>query len=395
MKQLSELAPRLAKWRLLCLLVGIVGAVLSAIGAEREPAAFYSAYLVSYLYWLGIALGCWAIALIHHLTGGGWGLAVRRILEAAYGTLPLLAMLYLPLMFGYEHLYPWSTTEGASEHAVQAKSAYLNLDFFKTRLVIYFAVWLFIPILLSRWSAARTIEAEARQARWRQMLSGPGLVLYGLTVTFASIDWAMSIEPQWYSSMYPVLFIAGFAVSGLSFAILAGVLLAPYHPWRESSSRQRWHDLGNLLLAMVMFWAYVSIMQYMIIWSGNLPEETPWYLHRSTGGWQYLVYGLVVCHFILPFFLLLMRDVKRRTSRLALVALLLLGMRAVDLYWLVMPSLAPAGLTVHWLSLATFATVGGFFLTVFTWQLPRRSALPTFDIQTAEEVHDGSTAYAS
>ena len=373
-----------ARVRRVSLAVGVLASAGCAAAATWFPAEFYPAYLVAYLFWLGVALGSWAIAMIHQLTGGAWGLVIRRVLESAYATMPLLAVLFLPIIAGMHYLYPWVRPEAANDPVLREKSLYLNVEFFYVRAAIYFAIWITLPWLLNRWSAARSPEAETPRRRWRQLLSGPGLLLYGLTVTFASIDWAMSLEPHWYSSMYGVIFMAGQAVSALSLAIVAAVLLADFQPWRQIVSRQRWHDLGNLLLALVMFWSYVAFMQYLIVWAGNLPEETPWYVHRSRGGWQYVVLILMGFHFAVPFLLLLSRNVKRHTGRLVAVALWLLVMRWVDLYWLIMPSFYPDGFYLHWLNLLTPLAIGGLWMAMFAWRLSARAQLPIYDPQMHE-----------
>jgi hypothetical protein len=345
------------------------------------PAAFYPAYLVAWLFWLGISLGSLAIGLLHHLTGGAWGLVIRRELEAAYSTLPLMAILFLPLLAGMEWLYPWARADVVAHDTIlQAKAKYLNLNFFQTRAVIYFAIWILTGFVLNRISAGIDPAEEPRRQRKLALISGPCLILWGLTITFASIDWAMSLEPHWYSSMYGVLYMAGFAVSGLALAILVVSKLAANSPWNELLTADRLHDLGNLLLAFTVFWSYVSFMQYLIIWSGNLPEDAVWYVHRTAGSWQIVALLLVFLHFIFPFVLLLSRDNKRDPQRLVKVAMLLLVMRLIDLVWLVQPAFAPDGIQFHWLQIVSPLAIGGLWLAWFAWRLPARAALPVFEL---------------
>ena len=376
----------LKKWGLL---VGIVAALLAAVGAWLDPAGFFPAYLVAFLFWLGISLGCLAIAMIHHLTGGAWGIAIRRILEAGYGTLPLMGLAFLPMLLGMETLYQWARPEEVAADAIlQGKARYLNVEAFTIRALIYFAIWIGFGFVLNRLSSGRDPTDERLRRRRLALLSGPGLVLWGLTTTFYSVDWAMSLEPHWFSSMYGVLFMGGQGVSGLAFAIVALVAMRHWQPWNAVLTVPRLHDLGNLLLAFVLFWSYVSFMQFLIIWSGNLPEETPWYLHRIAYGWQAVAIALVVLHFLVPFLLLLSRMNKRQPQRLWPIAALLLFMRLTDLFWTVKPTFSQEGFSLHWLLPVTVAAVGGLWLAVFAWRLAARAPLPVFELSEAEEALD-------
>jgi hypothetical protein len=379
------------------LAVGLLGSAACAAGAYFDPAAFYPAYLVGVLFWLGISLGCLAIAMLHHLTGGGWGLAIRRVLEAAYGVLPLLGLLFLPILLGLRTLYVWARPEAvALDELLQRKVRYLNVEAFEIRAAAYFAVWIMLGLTLNWLSAGANSTNEPLRRQRLALVSGPGLVLWALTVTFASIDWAMSLEPDWYSSAYGVLFMAGQGVSGLAFALVAVMLHRDRSPWTNWLTTSRLHDLGNLLLAFVLFWSYVSFMQYLIVWSGNLPEETPWYLNRSRGGWQFVALGLIGMHFVVPFLLLLARQNKRDPRRLLGIAVLLLTMRLVDLSWLVMPAFSPGRFTLHWLDFAAPLTIGGFWLALFSWRLKARAARPIYDVpEHSEAPHDAlqSTAH--
>ena len=383
----------LGRLRLWSSLAGVAGVLLCALGCYVSPADFYPAYLVAYLFWLGMALGSLAILMLHNLTGGGWGLPIRRIQEATLINLALMALLFLPLVPGLPQLYLWARPDVVeADEILQRKVHYLNVDFFLIRAAIYFAVWILLSFVLNRFSAHTppgdaSPDATFRRQRRLALVSGPGLVLWALSVTFASVDWAMSLEPHWYSSMYGVLFMAGQGVSALSFAIIAAVGLKAYTGWPATLTRDRLNDLGNLLLAFVMFWAYVSFTQFLIIWSANLPEETPWYLHRIAPGWHWLAIGLVVLHFVTPFLLLLWRQAKREPAWLAGIAGLLIFMRLVDLTWLVMPTFSPDHFRLSWLNFVTPVAIGGLWLAVFAWRLPARAALPVPEPIDAEEVH--------
>ena len=364
--------------------VGIGGLVLCLLGYWLHPAQFFHSYLLAYLFWCSLTLGCLALAMLHHLVGGAWGALILRLLEAGAGTLPLMIVGFVPLYFGLDALYPWARPEAvATDALLQHKSPYLNVRFFLLRTAVYFAIWLLLAVILSRWSHRREQAAGRPTALvWQhrlRLLSAPGLGLYALTMTFAGVDWVMSLEPYWYSTIYGVLLIVGQILVTLAFAIVVLRQLAAFEPFVEVVTPGHVHDLGNLLLAFVMLWAYMAFSQFLIIWSGNLPEEIPWYLHRTRGGWQVIGVLLLVLHFALPFVLLLARTSKRRVERLATIAVGLVVMHWLELFWLVMPALHPTALHVHWLDLVAPCGVGGFWLVTFIWQLRRHALLPLHD----------------
>jgi hypothetical protein len=307
-------------------------------------------------------------------------LAIRRLLESAAGTLPVVALLFVPLLFGLHDLYVWARPdEVAGSELLQHKSLYLNVPFFSIRTAIYFAVWIGLAYVLNTWSLEQDRTADLSLSRRLQMLSGPGLVLYGLTVTFGSIDWVMSLEPEWFSTIYGVTFMVGQALSAFAFVILVALLLADHHPLADVASPSLFQDLGNLLLAFVMLWAYMAFSQFLIIWTGNLPEEIPWYLHRMGGGWQWIGPLLFLFYFGVPFLLLLSRGTKRSRRMLFAVAAAIVLMRLVDLFWLVAPAFRPSELRVHWMDLAAPIGVGGIWLWAFVRQLKGRPLLPLND----------------
>jgi hypothetical protein len=369
------------------LIAGILALAASAGGVAIDPLQFFRSYLVAYLFWLGISLGSLPILMLQYITGGAWGAVIRRILESATRTLPLLVVLFVPLLFGLTHLYEWARPEAVAHDAVlQHKQLYLNVPFFLLRSALYFATWLVLVWLLNRWSAAQDVTDDPAIARRLEYLSRGGLLLYTLTMTFASVDWVMSLEPHWFSTIYGILFIGGQVLAAFAFAIPVAALLADRPPLSRVIGAGHFHDLGKLLLAFVMLWAYFSFSQFLIIWSGNLPEESPWYLSRLRGGWEWIGVALIAFHFALPFVVLLSRDIKRDARRLALVACGVIAMRGVDLFWLVTPAFAPAGLQVHWLDVATLVGVGGIWLAAFVWQLRGRPLLPLRDPALAELV---------
>ncbi len=385
MTSVDAVSERLAQVRKIAFVVGLVALVPSLIGVYFRPTLFYSAYLVVFLFFWMIALGSLAIALLHHLTGGGWGLPIRRPLEAAYGTLPLLAVMFIPVLLNLSTLYPWAQPDlVAGDVILQHKAAYLNVASFQLRAAFYFAAWILLGTWIAHVSAGRFQPDEVGRREHLAAYAGPGLIVWGLTVTFASIDWGMSLEPHWYSSVYGVLFMAGQAVSGLAFAIGAVVMLRSQPAIATVLDVSRLHDLGNFLLAFTMFWSYIHFTQFLVIWSGNLPEETPWYLSRGAGGWQFLAVLLIGLHFLTPFLLLLCRSTKRSSSRLMFVALLLLAMRLADLYWLVMPAFAPQAFVFNLLIPVALALIGGFWLASYLKILSFRLTLPVLELLTAE-----------
>ncbi len=375
----------LNRFRNRAMAAGTVGILLIVAGAFLNPAQFFRSYLLGYIFWLGLAVGCMAILMLHHLSGGGWGIGIRRALEAATRTFPLLALLFLPLAFGRRFLYIWARPEEVvHSELLQHKAVYLNLQFFLVRAVVYFAVWMALSHFLNKWSAEQDRNGDPRITRRMQLLSGPGLVLFGLTVTFASIDWVMSLDPEWFSTMFGLAFMEGQALTGLAFAIAVAVLLSQYEPLCRVISSEHFHDLGKLLLAFVMIWAYLAFSQFLIIWSGNLPEEIPWYVRRLQGGWQWVGLVLVLFHFALPFLLLLSRDLKRNARTLVKVAWAVLLMRLVDLFWLTAPQPGTGGFRVHWMDLAAPVGIGGLWLAIFFGQLGRRPLLALNDPEFKE-----------
>ena len=384
------------RWNLVqkrSLAVGLVAAVLCAGGALIFPPSFFRAYLSAYIFWVGIPVGCLALLMLHHLVGGRWGFMIQRILEAAIQTLPLMALLFIPLFFGLPDLYPWARTEVvAADPLLQQKAAFLNVPFFIARAVVYFAVWIVLGRLLVTWSLQQDRTADDTLTLRLQRLSGPGLALYGLTVSFAAIDWMMSLEPKWYSTIFGMMFMVSFGLAALATAILATRFLETEKPLAHVASPDRWHDLGNLLLALVMFWAYLSFSQFLLIWSENLTEEIPWYLHRIGGGWEWIAIALILFQFGLPFVLLLSRTTKRNSQILATVAGAILFMHWLDTIWMIAPSFYPAGFHLHWLDIAAPVAIGGLWLAAFIGHLEARSLLPLHDPRFTELLEQAQEA---
>lgn len=371
------------------LVAAAVGGGASVIGGLIDPSQFLRSYLLAYLFWAGIAVGCLCIVMLHHLSGGRWGLVIRRIVEAGSRTLVLLPVLFLPVALGARELYAWARpAEVAADEVLRHKSLYLNLPFFLARAAIYFVAWAGAAHLLSMWSLKLDAGPDPRLERRLQGLSGGGLVLMGLTITFSSVDWAMSLNPHWFSTIYGMIFMVGDALSALTLVIVLVALMGGERPLSSVLRPATIHDLGKLLLAFLMLWAYLHISQFIITWSGNLPEEITWYVHRFQGGWQVLALLLVVLHFALPFVLLLSRDLKRDARLLGTVAAGILFARLLDLFWIVAPDLTGHGLengfALHWLDLAAPIGVGGVWLAFFAWQLKDRPLIPVGEPEIQE-----------
>jgi hypothetical protein len=373
-------------------IIGGVGLVLCVAGAFFSLEQFWQSYLLAYIFWLEIPLGCLAIVMLHHLVGGRWGLMIRRLLETGAMTLPLMALLFVPLLFGLSQLYSWTDPETvAGSELLQHKSVYLNVPFFLGRTVLYFFVWIAMAYFLSRWSLEQDRTAQPALTTRLRRLSAFGLILYVLTATFAAYDWLMSLEPEWFSSIYGLLFIVGQALATLAFAVIVLMLSPNRQALARVMSGSAWanqlNDLGNLMLGFVMIWAYISFSQFLIIWSANIPEEAVWYYHRSQGGWQWVGLALILFHFALPFLLLLSRRAKRQGQLLTGLAVFMICMRLVDLFWLVVPAFHQTGLHLHWLDLAAPIAIGGIWLAVFAWLLAGKPLLPLHDPALQEILH--------
>jgi hypothetical protein len=365
-------------------LVGVVASVLGVVlsGFDR----FFEAYLVAYIFWAGVSLGSLAILMVIHLTGGAWGLVIRRPLEAATRTIPVMAVLFIPIFFGMGHLYHWTHAEALSDPIIAEKQPYLNTPFFFGRQVFYWIVWSTLAILLNRWSAEQDRTGDPKLISKFAKLSGGGLVLHALVLTFAMVDWVMSLNPHWFSTIWGLLFLVGQGLSALGFAIVVLIMLSQYPPLNRIITAHHLHDLGKLLFAFLMLWAYLSFSQFLIIWSANTAEEIPHYLVRMNNGYQWLGVGLIVLHFVVPYALLLSRDVKRDTNRLRLIAAWLVFIRIIDYYWYVAPEFHE-GFNVSLLDVSLPVALGGIFLALFAMQLRARPLLPINDPGLVKALH--------
>ena len=369
------------------LMAGIAGLVLCGIGFVVDRDHFFRAWLIAFLLFLGISLGSMAFVMINHLSGGAWGV-FRRVFEASSRTLPLLAVLFLPVVLGMGTLYSWTHDEHVqADEVLRHKAIYLNVPFFLGRALFYFAGWILIAWTLTRLSK-RQDEGDMSTNLRLQYVSGAGIVFYAFSATFAAIDWIMSINPHWYSTLFGFIFIGGQGLSALAFTIVVSTFLVKHAPMANFLKPSHFHDLGKLSLAFVMLWAYFNFSQYMLVFAANIVEEIPYFIARITHGWQFLALFLVVFHFAVPFLLLLSRDLKRMPHRLVVVAGWLLFIRLVDLFMLISPEFDASGanlhlltgehesgIYVHWLDLAAPLAIGGLWLWMFFTQLAQRPLL--------------------
>lgn len=369
-------------------MIGVALLGICGVGAFQNLSQFYQSYLLGYVFWVGLALGSLALLALHHLVGGGWGFAIQRVLESATRTLPLLAILFIPFFFGMSELYLWADAEKvAADKILQHKEAYLNIPSFWLRTTAYFGVWGLLIFFVNKWSVEQDRSANPLLVNRLRNIGGPAMLLYVLTITFASIDWVMSLDPHWFSTIFGFIFVIGQTLLTMAFAIVALSRLVGHKPLSDVVQTKHFHDLGNLLMAFVMLWAYISLSQFIIIWSANLPEEITWYMHRLHGGWQWIALLIVVFHFAIPFVLLLSRQTKRRIEILSKVALAMIVMRLVDLFWIIAPNFHPEKFSIHWMDILAPLGIGGLWLAAFTWQLKTRTLVPINDPRMKEAFH--------
>jgi hypothetical protein len=378
-------------------LIGIILWVISAVFSGNAGQTFFQSYLVAYVFWVGITLGCLGWLLIQYLGGATWGIVIRRLLESASHTLILMAVLFVPIRFGLHKIYEWShdlnTIQSETvRNLIQHKSKWLNPNFFTLRAAIYFGIWILLMYVLIKRSHRQDESGDPKLIQSAQNWSGPGFLIYGLACTFAAIDWVMSLDAEWFSTIFGLIMIAGQGMLSMAFIISVCLLLSKREPLSHVLQPKHFHDLGKLLLALVMLWAYFSFSQLLIIWAGNLPEEIPWYLERFKGVWRYIGIAIIVLHFVLPFLLLLSRDLKRNSRKLVMVAWLIILIRFIDLLWLIVPEFEhghPGQLSKYFVYAAATIGMGGLWLGWFFWRLRQRSLLPFNDPLLQEALATG------
>jgi hypothetical protein len=370
------------------MVAGGIALLLGIFGAVKSPQIFFPSYLMAYLLVLGLALGSLGLLMLQHLTGGHWGIVIRRPLESATRTLPLLAVLFIPIIFGMKYLYgAWLDPERVRAEPLSAmQQGYLTAHGFYIRAFLYFVVWIGLMFVFNRWSREQDLNQDDLALRRRfKMLAGPGIILYVFVMTFAAIDWAMSITPHWASTIYGFLFVAGQLISSMSLMIAVVVLLSRTAPMAGLIQKRHIHDLGKLLLAFVMLFAYFDFSQLLIIWAGNQPEEITFYRSRLYGEWGVVAVIVLVFHFFVPFFLLLSRDLKRNYRLLPKVALWMIFIRLVDLFWMTRPEFTARAIP-SWIDFVVPIALIGLWLAFFAFNLQQLPLLPLGDPRLAEAI---------
>ena len=392
-QQSEALKPQLGKYQNTALVIGLLGAAATVYGFTADKDQFFQSYLLAFLYWISLTGGSLVVLMLHHLAGGRWGFSIRRLLEAGSRTLPLMVIFFLPIAFGLHEIYEWTDEEMVqADEILKQKSSYLNTSSFLVRTAIFFVIWNIIAFFLNRWSTLQDNTTETYPTRRMQRLSAPGIVVFVLTMTIAAVDWIMSLEPHWFSTIFSAIYIIGQILLTWAFMILIAVPLSRRKPLNLLLTNERLRDLGTLMLAFVLLWTYTSFSQLLIIWAVNLPEEITWYMSRIKGDWQTIAYLLLGLHFIVPFLLLISSRIKARTRVLVGIAAGLVIMRLVDLYWITAPAFQHGGaahVAPHWLDFTAPIGIGGIWFFVFFMQLKRRPLIalndPRFEYLLSEE----------
>jgi hypothetical protein len=381
------------------IIIGAVAGVLGLVGLFVSGSGqFFQAYLFAFMFWIGISLGSLAFLLLHILSGNRWGLAIRRVVEAGAANIWVMAILFVPLLFGLTTLFPWARpAEVAASTSMQAQTFYLNVPFFIIRAVIYFVVWFLLAFLANRVITRRsklTPEGAARDSH--QGLGGVGLIAYAFTMSFAAIDWLMSLQPFWSSSVFGLLVIFGQVLTTIAFAVLALNLipgLSLGRSWTHATTPIPYRDLGAMMMTLVMGWAYLAYFQLLIIWAGNLPHEVSWYIARTQGGWSYVAIFVAVFQFVLPFLILISARVRHNMRILSWLSILLLVGYLVNLWWNVKPAFYP-GFSISWLDFVLPVAIGGFWVAGFLYALKRRPLLTPAEEQILDPVAEQTAAQA-
>ena len=360
--------------------IGIIGIGLCVLQFFLNRPVFFQSWLFGWLYWNGFVLGSLAILLMHNVVGGNWGVVIKRFTEAAAKTVPITFIGVIPVLLGVHELYIWSHPDVvAHNESIRLKQAYLNVPFWMGRSLLYFVIFAVIAFYLSGLGAEQDRTGSPNVLIRMRRFSAPFLVIFVLSGTFGFFDWIMSIEPDWYSTIYGAMFLVGQVLQTFAFCVILLYLFSNWKPFAGLVKIQHYHDLGNLMLAFTMLWAYTSWSQFLIIWAGNLPDEIPWYLRRFSGGWGAIAFVVAVFHFCVPFFLLLMRFIKKNPKFLATLCGYILLARMLDVYWISIPGLRPRHFVFYWSDIVAVIGIGGIWLWFFLWRLKSRPLLPLRD----------------
>ena len=385
-----RLEARSTKWIVIAAVVGVIGIAGSfflASGAEGGMDYLLETYLVSYAFYLSLSLGALFFVMLQHVTRAGWSVVVRRIAEAIAANVWLMALLVIPILLGMEHLYHWAHP-GAADHdpLIAGKVGFLNVQFFMIRLAVYFGIWVVLAWFFNRTSKAQDGNPDPALTRRMEVLSAPGIVLFALSLNFAAFDLLMSLDPHWFSTIYGVYYFAASVL--LFFAVMPKILiwLQMQGLLKRAVTVEHYHDIGKFMFAFTVFWAYIAFSQYMLIWYGNIPEETEWFLKRQTGGWTAISLTLLFGHFVLPFLMLISRHVKRRPRLLAVIGVYVAAMCWIDMYWLVIPEFSPGVARFGLLDVTVYLAIGGLYSALLVWRLGRASLVPEGDPRLKESL---------
>lgn len=390
-----------SRWRTIALGVGgiftLIILIAALVGAPEQKEQALRSWLLGFIFWGGIGLGCLGILILQYLFRGAWSVVVRRTVEAGSRTLPVILLLFLPLLAGVDYLYKW--THIPDDPVVAYRGWYLTATGWGIRALIYFALWGVMVFLLNKWGGnqdkSTNYEDSAKWLGTATAFCGPTMVFFVLIVTFASVDWVMSLDPHWFSTIWGLLYAVGWALSAFCFVVVILALIANEAPMNRILGKKHFHDIGKLMLALVMVWAYFNFSQYLIIYSGNLPEETAWYLTRYKGVWGWIAVILIFFHFAFPFLVLLNRDIKRNAKYLAMMSVFILVLRLVDYFFMIGPS--PRAIAkgaewayhVSWMDFAAPIAVGGIWLWAFFGQIQKRPIVPFNDPFLADAIEHG------
>ena len=362
------------------LVIGLACLFISAIGYFMNAEQFFHSYLTSFMFWLSISLGVFFLLMIHYLTGAVWSVVLRRLYENFTITLPYMFILFIPVILGIHELYHWSHQDVvASDALLQKKAAFLNSGFFSIRSFLYFAIWTFFAVKLYKESLNQDIQTEKTPLSKSRQICAVSILFFALTITFSSFDWIMSLDAHWYSTIFGVYIFSGCTMAALASITLLLVFLKRHPIFKNVITVEHFHDVGKLLFTFVVFWAYMAFSQYFLIWYANIPEETIWFKHRWVGSWKFASLLLVFGHFVVPFFILMIRGNKRKFTVMAVMSIWLLFMHWLDLYWLILPNLHHHGVHLSWMDLTSFVGIGGLFLWLFWIKLTAHSLLPVKD----------------
>jgi len=364
--------------------IGIVGLIASGVGYFLNAEQFFFSYLTSFTYFTSFALAALILLMIHHITRSEWGVVIRRIPEAFSSNIWIWAIFIIPVLLGMHSLYHWTHTEDVlADPILKGKMAYLNEPFFVIRQVLYFAIWGFLGYRLHKISIEMDRTGNWGLTQLFKKYSAPGILIFSLTVAFASFDWLMSLDPHWFSTMFGVYFFAMSIQAFFPLMILMIFWMQKNGILENTISRSHIYDMGAWFFGFTVFYAYIAFSQLLLIYYANIPEETLWYYHRLEGSWAFVSYSLLSGRFILPFILLLNRDSKHSKKMLIFVSVLVLFMHFVELYWIAMPILNHHGVHVSWMDITTLFGLGGIFFGLFFQRFKKHNMVPVNDPKLA------------